>query len=164
METGTVREFEPGMFSLTIPPCSTAVLSRILDPAVPYVWIVRHWPGSYVHWWRASLPLSETSANRRLRVRDVEFDLQVETSDFLELEPDLRHAGINLLQMHRAVPDTLRLSAIPDTDRYRVLKNNGLHLAFYLPHTGEYANIASPERSLLEAFAARPDLQGPDLP
>src|SRR5262245_8492278 len=104
VETGVIREFEPGFHSVTLPPCSTAVLPFVLDPSTPFVWVVGHWPGSHVHWWEATLPLSEGTPNRRLRVRDVEFDIQLSTAEFLELEPEFRHGGVILLQLDRPVP------------------------------------------------------------
>ena len=164
METGLVREFEPGMFALTLPPCSTAVLPRVLDPSVPYVWVVGHWPGSHVHWWQASLPLSETTPNRHLRVRDVQFDIQLGTAEFLRMEPEFRHNGIILLQLDRPVPDTLAVPSLPDGARYRVLRENGLHLEFHLPQPGDYASVVSPSHALLATLAAQPDLAGGELP
>jgi hypothetical protein len=163
IETGVIREFEPGMFALTLQPCSTAVLPLILDLAVPHVWVVGHWPGSHVHWWQASVPLSEHTPNRSVWVRDVQFDLQMETLEFLRLESEFRHGGITLLQMLRRVPDTLRVPGLPDRSRWRILRDNGLHLEFHLPHPGDYASLASPSRALLESFVGDPHLAG-DLP
>jgi len=93
VETGVVREFEPGFYAVTLPPCSTAVLPLVLDPTVPVVWVVGHYPGSHVHWWHAALPLSERTPLRELRVRDVEFDIQLSTREFRSSSPSFATAG-----------------------------------------------------------------------
>jgi len=161
---GTIPEFEPGMFSLWLPPCSTAVLPLVLDAEVPFVWIVGHWPGTHIHWWEAELPLSETTPNRRLRVRDLEFDIEMSTADFLASEPEFRHGGIILRQLVRPVPNTLSVRRLPGATGFRVLRDNGLHLEFHLPHPGEHASVISPHRSALESLLGKPELAAPELP
>ena len=164
IETGVIREFEPGFHSVMLPPCSTAVLLAVLDPSVPFVWVVGHWPGSHVHWWAASLPLFETTPNRRFLVRDLEFDIQLSTNEFLQLEPEFRHGGILLIQLDRPVPDTLSPGRGSDAARYRILRENGFRLEFQLPHPGEYASVVSPDRGVLEAMATRLQYFNGDLP
>ena len=164
LETGVIREFQPGVFSFTLPPCSTAVLPLILDATIPFVWVVGHWPGTHVHWWEAELPLSEATPNRRLRVRDVKFDIQMSTADFFQCEPEFRHGGIILRQLDRPVPDTLCVGRSPDAADYRVLRHNGLHLEVHLPHPGEYASVISPHRHVLESLLTKPELAAPELP
>ena len=150
MQTGVIREFEPGMYNMLLPPCSTEVLHVVLDPSKPYVWVVAHAPGSYLHWWNAAVPLSETTSNRTVLVRDVRFDILMPTDEFLRCEPEFRHGGITLVQLDRRVPDTLEFDRLPEGRRYQILLDNGLHLVFELPHAGEYASIVSPSWSTLQ--------------
>jgi len=100
----------------------------------------------------------------RRRSGDVEFDMQLGTAEFLELEPEFRHAGIILIQLHSPVPDTLSPGRGSDVARYRILKDNGLHLEFHLPQRGEYAAVVSPDRGVLEAIAVRLQPFNGDLP
>jgi hypothetical protein len=97
-------------------------------------------------------------------VRDVQFDLQMKTSEFVQLEPEFRHGGIVPLQMLRRVPDTLCVPELPARDRYRILRENVLHLEFHLPHAGEYASVASPRREVLERLVGDPRLAANELP
>lgn len=159
MQTGVIREFEPGMYNMLLPPCSTEVLHVVLDPSVPYVWVVGHEPGSYIHWWNAGVPLSETTGNRSVLVRDLRFDILMRTEEFLRSEPEFRKGGIRLIQLDRRVPDTLISPSLPDESRYRILRANGLHLEFDLPPSGEYASVSSPSRNTLEQLIGGPAFQ-----
>lgn len=144
------------MYSMLLPPCSTEVLHVVLDQSVSYVWVVGHYPGSYVHWWNAAVPLSETGPNRTVLVRDLRFDLLMSTEKFLQYEPEFRHSGIRLVQLDRRVPGTLTFPHILDERRYQILRVNGMHLGFDLPHAGEYASVSSPSLSTLERLLGSP--------
>jgi hypothetical protein len=147
------------MYTMLLPPCSTEVLHVVLDPSVAHVWIVGHNPGSHLHWWNAAVPLSETSTNRTVLVRDLQFDLLMRTDEFLRYELEFRHGGITLVQVDRPVSDTLLYSRLPNERRYQILRANGLHLEFELPHSGEYASVSSPSRSTLERLIGGPAFQ-----
>jgi hypothetical protein len=97
-------------------------------------------------------------------VRDLEFDIQLSTNEFLQLEPEFRHGGILLIQLDRPVPDTLSPGRGSDAAWYRILRENGFRLEFQLPHPGEYASVVSPDRGVLEAMATRLQCFNGDLP
>jgi hypothetical protein len=146
------------MFRVMLRSCTCSVLQYILDPSVPFVWVRRHMPQTYVKWWRARVPLSATGQPHEVEVRWLEFDLQLATSQFLELLPEFQSHGIVLFQMTRRVPDTLTLQSIPDAAINQVLIQNGLHLRFFLPHAVECALLASPHREVLERALQKPEV------
>jgi hypothetical protein len=89
----------------------------------------------------------------------MEFDLQLQTARFLELLPEFEEHGMELFQMVRRVPDTLTLYGVADDVVDRILLQNGLHLRFYLPHAVECAELASPDREVLERALERPEVR-----
>jgi hypothetical protein len=88
----------------------------------------------------------------------MEFDLQLPTARFLELLPEFENHGMVLFQMSRRVPDLLTLDGLNDDVIDRVLIQNGLHLRFYLPHSYEYAQLASPTLEVLERVLQQPEV------
>lgn len=138
--------------------CTTAVLAHALDPAIPWVWVVRHAPKRELGWWRAPMPLSASGRAHDVTVRSVEFDLLLPTSRFLELLPEFLDHGITLFQMSRPVPETLSLMRLPDEVIDRVLVQNGLHLGFHLPHAVETAQFRAPQRETLERLLTIPEI------
>jgi hypothetical protein len=148
-----------GMFSFMLHSCTSDILTHLLDPAVPFVWIRRHMPKRSVQWWNTQTRLSEAGALHEVEVRWMEFDLQLPTARFLELLPEFKDSGLVLFQMNRRVPDTLTLCGVPDQSVDRVLLQNGLHLRFYLPHALECAQVASPHRAVLEQALQRPEIR-----
>jgi hypothetical protein len=146
------------MFSLTLRPCTTAVLSHALDPSVPWVWIRGHRPKRHIAWWTARVPLSESEKSYSVSVRSLEFDLIFPTIQFLEVLPEFWDHGVALFQMSKPVPDTLTLDRIPDRSIDEVLIRNGLHLAFYLPHSYETAQFRSPDRRVIERIQQIPEM------
>ena len=139
--------------------CTSAVLAHALDKAVPWVWIRRHQPKRYLQWWSTPIALSESGLPKEVCLRSLEFDLQFPTHRFLELLPEFSDHGIVLFQMSRPVPDTLSLDRIPDDAIDRVLVQNGLHLAFYLPHAFESAQFRSPNREVIERLVEVPQIK-----
>jgi len=149
-----IRE-QNGMFSVMLSVCSAGILSHILDPAVPVVWIRDHSPNRYLQWWKTQALFSEKGAFHEAEVRWMRFDLQLPTARFLEYLPEFEDHGMLLFQMTRRVPDTLTLDGLDHKAADRVLIQNGLHLRFNLPHANECAQLASPYREVLERALQR---------
>jgi hypothetical protein len=64
-------------------PCTAEVLRHLLDPEVPFVWVVGHNPHKYIEWWGCHLPLSKSGVASPLEVRGLHFDRFLPTSEFL---------------------------------------------------------------------------------
>ena len=64
-----------------------------------------------------------------------------------------------LFQISRPVPDTLSLDRVPRDAADRLLVQNGLHLAFYLPHAFDIAQFRSPRREVLEQLLKAPQIR-----
>lgn len=147
------------LFALTLEPCTSAILAHALDPAVPWIWIRRHTPKRNVGWWRTQLPLADGGALHEVGVRSLEFDLQLPTSRFLELLPEFQDHALALFQMTRPVPDKLTLDRVSDEGVDGILVQNGLHLAFHLPHAFETAQFRAPRRETLAALLDVPQIR-----
>jgi hypothetical protein len=139
-----------GMFSFMLQPCTASILANILDPDVPFVWIRHHTPKRTIAWWKTQACLSEKGQLYDVEVRWMDFDLQLSTARFLELLPEFEEHGLVLFQMTRRVPNSLILDGKADDVINHILIQNGLHVAFYLPHAVECAQLASPRREVLE--------------
>src|SRR5262249_28333630 len=99
------RPTSDGLFSIMLRPCTAEILRHLLDPKVPFAWVVGHYPNRYLEWWKCRLPLSRSSEAVPLEVRGLRFDLLMPTSELLERLTDFD--GVVLHQMRRNVPNTL---------------------------------------------------------
>ena len=147
-------------------PLSLAVPGRVLrylfSPHVPIVWLRRHTPNELLEWWPADVPLIRDKASKSIRIRNLIFDVEMPTSDFLTHVSELNEYGIEAYQLSRAVPNTLTLNGLewgPDKRR-QVLIQNGCVAGFYLPHADEVAQFRAPDRATIEsALAHEPVVQ-----
>jgi hypothetical protein len=142
------RQTGDGLFSIMLRPCTAEVLRHLLDPEVPFVWVVGHYPHKYVEWWGCHLPLSKAGVASPLEVRGLHFDLLLPTSEFLTRLSDFD--GLVLHQMRRRVPNTLTIEGLDERNRTRILVRNGLAASFYLPHAMECASFRTVERVAIE--------------
>ena len=117
-------------------------LIQFLDKSVPYVWLLGHMPNPAIQWWDASVPVNrETPFSGK--VRNLVYDLQMSTSDFIKISPSLNDYGLVLIQSNKPMPDTLELDRIPENQHASVLIKNGATLRIFLPHAIETAMVTS---------------------
>lgn len=140
------------LFSIRLRPCTAGILRHLLDPMIPFVWIVGYQPNPRSEWWHCRLPMSRSGRPAPVEVRGLRCDLLMPTSRFFERLDDFD--GLDLFQMRRSVPDTLVLEALEDHDRVRILVQNGLYASFSLPRPMECATFATVERSAMERALA----------
>ena len=162
--TGEIREFELGMFILMLEPCTTLVLSHILDENIPFVFLENHMSNSYLEWNKSNVQLRKNGEFFNIEARRTRLDLQMPTKQFLSLLPEFAEFGIDLMQLERKMPNTLLPQYLKDESRYKILKNNGLYLDFHLPHAGEYASVITPYKEVLEKIKTNPIITSGDLP
>ena len=143
------------LYCLALRGCRPSVLTYALNPEVPYVWLWRHLPGEQAVWWNARVPLRPGGEAHELQVREMEFDAQMPTRRFLDLLREFGESGLVLFQMHKKVPDGLRLRP-EDDNMNRILLQNGLFLKFHLPHAGEVALLCSPDKEYLAGLLRLP--------
>ena len=142
------RRTNDGLFSIMLRPCTAEVLRHLLDPDVPFVWIVGHQPDRIAEWWSCYLPLSKDGKSYPLEVRQLCYDVLMSTTEFLTRLTEFD--GLTLYQMRNKVPNTLIVERLEERNRVPVLVQNGLAAAFYLPHAHECAQFATVERRTIE--------------
>jgi hypothetical protein len=61
---------------------TAAQLAKLLNPLVPYVWILGHMPNRVVEWWETEVPVN---ANQKIcgQIRMLTYDMQLRTEEFL---------------------------------------------------------------------------------
>ena len=159
LRTHEIAEIEPGVFSTLLEPCSAAVLPHVLTPDAPHVWVVEYAPDPRLVWGELPVPLAPGTPPEPLRVRGLRYDFQMPAAEFVRrVVPRLPGgAGILLLQLARPVPASLRYRDVVARPEWpAILRQNGWALTFDLPHGGEYAAVAAPERRTLERLLAAP--------
>ena len=130
-------------------------LVQFLDRSIPWVWILGHSPNSCMQWWETAVPVTVGSAGFAGSVRNLCFDLQMTTADFLSRARDFDAHGLLLIQSHHKMPDTLCPERIHDAQQNRVLIQNGATLKIYLPHADETAMVQSYVRGHLAMVISR---------
>ena len=159
LRTHEISEVTPGVFSTLLVPCSVAVLSHLLMPEVPHVWVVEHAPDPRLLWGELPVPLAPGMPPAPQRVRGLVYDQQLPTTAFLaEVLPALPgSAGVLLLQLDRPVPESLRYrDVIARPEWPAILQQNGWRLTFDLPHGGEYAAVTAPDGKTIERVLMHP--------
>ena len=145
---------EDGMFSFYLHGCTCGILNELIDRTLPILWIRRHVPVAGIQWWKTTAPLSLSAIANGLEVRGMEYDLQLPTEKFLGLLPTFENHGVELYQMTKPVPDTLTLNRVPESSHCRILVENGMRMAFYLPHAIETAKVQFTDRTAYERAIA----------
>lgn len=146
------RVLDDGQFSIMLRPCTADVLRHLLDPELPYVWIVGHYPNPVLEWWTCPILLGESREISDLEIRSLRYELLLPTSEFLARVAEFD--GLSLYQMRRRVPNTLTIEGLSERSRTRVLIQNGLAASFYLPHAMECASFTTVERDAMERVLA----------
>lgn len=117
--------------------------AKFLAPSVPWVWILGHRPNRYLEWWDTTVPLNTRCTDFIGSVRDLCFDLQLPTHNFVSMATKFDEHGLALIQSNQQMPDTLSLNTIPESQQKSVLIQNGATLRIFLPHAGETAQVQS---------------------
>lgn len=146
-----------GLASATVGPATLPELALALDPDVPHVMLSDHGPFSGTAWTEALVPLTDEQALRpmRLRVTHLRYDLLLDVHEFLRVVDQVGERGAVVRQFARLPrPDLDYDDSRPDVRaaRYRAF---GLHLAIYLPHPHEVANLVALSDAILDASLER---------
>lgn len=155
-----IKRTEFGTFIIMVRPCTCHILNYLLDKSVPYVWIINHLPVPSLRWWKASVPVSEHDQLENANIRLIEYDLQMETEDFLTNLNRFENHGISLIQIMKKVPGSLWLQSLPEKSETKILIDNGMVNRFYLPHAGENARFESVRKEYLEEIITIPYIRG----
>jgi hypothetical protein len=142
-----------GSHTIMLGPCPTATAARLLDPSVPFVWVVGHSPHRVLGWWELDLPINRGEHPKRVRVRSLWCELLMGTAEFVEVADQFD--GVTLYQMSRPVPDTLSVERLPAERLYQVLLHNGLLAHFHQPHSMEVAMYRGWDRAWVDTLLAR---------
>ncbi len=124
-------------YGIALRPCPTETIAELLDPSVPFVWVVGHSPHRTIEWWELDLPVHRGERPRRLRVRSLWCELLLNTAEFVEIAGQFD--GVTLFQMDRPVPSTLQVERLPEDRRYAILRQVGLSAHLHQPHSMEVA-------------------------
>jgi hypothetical protein len=142
-----------GSYTVMLGPCPTATAGQLLDPSVPFVWVVGHSPHRVLKWWESDLPLARGEQPRRVRVRSLRCELLLGTAEFAEIAEQFD--GVTIYQMARPVPDTLTVERLPEERLYPILRQVGLAAHFHQPHSMEVAMYRTWDRAWIDSLLAR---------
>ena len=120
-----------------------SLLTVFVDPSVSWCWILGHRPKRAIQWWETTVPLNPFGQTYNGLIRDVAYDLQMPTSEFIARAADFDDHGLALIQSDKPMPDTLCLDQIPGSQQAQVLIKNEASLRIYLPHAWETAQVQS---------------------
>ncbi|OYW82482.1 MAG: hypothetical protein B7Z26_03105, partial [Asticcacaulis sp. 32-58-5] len=67
---------------ITVYSATVSLLSRFLNPDIPYIWILGHWPNESLRFYEAEVPLNQHS-RIKAHVRALNYDMQMPISEFL---------------------------------------------------------------------------------
>ena len=143
-----IQEVAPGVYWALLDFPGVEIVSSLVDPEVPHVLCWEVCLGRW-QWERFLLPVGDPLSPEPVLARAVDVDFVVDTSRFLELVPKLG-PGISAVQLHATPQDHLDLRKIKGPELWRLLGAVGWHVWFRVPGN-DYAEVASPHRSVVEA-------------
>jgi hypothetical protein len=152
----TIKETARGLFSVLLPVCDASVLSKVLDPQVPWVTLVGFWSDEAVNWIEQYLPPLFDPSRRveSVKVKRLEMDVSLPSVEFLHLLPSFLQRGIELVQGARPLPSRLSVAELKPEAKANIFREVGIILQFYLPHPHEHALVTSPSIEVLEKIVA----------
>src|SRR5262249_7757054 len=140
-----------------LPFCDASILPKVLDPNVPYVWLIDFWwPDEIRKWIEQHLPpvVDPTHRVETVQIRRLEMDATLSTGDFLRLLPFFAKHGVDLIQATRPLPPRFYMDALKPESKAHVFHQLGIVLEFHLPIAHEHALVTSTSRAVLEAIVA----------
>jgi hypothetical protein len=156
MDTLIIKEACGGLFTALLPVCDASILSKVLDPNMPWVTLIGFWTDEACTWIEQHLPPLFDASRRveSVRVKRLEMDVDLPTAEFLRLLSFFLKWGVHLVQATRPLPPTLSLGELKPDSTARVFREVGIALEFYLPHPHENAEVTSPSKEVLERVVA----------
>ncbi len=154
--TLVIKETSDDFFGLLLPVCTTAILSKILDPNVPWISLVGLRSQVACNWIEQHLPplLDPSRRVESVQVKRLEMDVSLPTGEFLRLLPSFSGRGVDLVQAARPLPPRLYIAELKPESKAHVFREVGIVLQFYLPHPHENALVTSASREVLERVVA----------
>ncbi|MDH5446832.1 MAG: hypothetical protein OEY52_14880 [Gammaproteobacteria bacterium] len=137
-----IEKDKEGYESIVIDNAKVSDLVKYLDPNTPYIWLFGHMPNPRVEWWKTQVPLNKTEFIEA-EVRNIEFDCQLTTNEFIKKADQFNDFGLNLVQSTKPMPNNLDIYKIPENTQCTVLIKNGATLRVWLPHSVETAVVTS---------------------
>ena len=144
-------------YSIMLGSCPTETIAKLLDPSVPFVWVVGHSPHRRIEWWQLDLPVSRGEQPRQLQVRDLWCELLVDTAEFIRIAGQFD--GATVFQMDRPVPNTLQVERLPEDRLYTILREVGLSAHFYQPHSMEVAMYRTWDGAWMDRVLAKDSIR-----
>lgn len=144
---------DDGSHTIMLAPCPTATVAQLLDPSVPFVWVVGHSPHRVLEWWELDMPFARGEQPRRMQVRSLWCELFLDITEFTEAAGQFD--GVTMFHMAHPVPDTLSLDRLTGEQQYAVLRQNGLVAHFHQPHSMEVAMYRSWDHAWVQTLLAR---------
>lgn len=130
---------------------TVTLLTRFLNPSVPWIWLLNVLPNERMEWWNTRVPVNRRGYIFSGEVRCLGYDLQLSTCEFLACAEVFEDQGITLIQSRNRMPSTLELTRLSE-NRHEILRSNGAFLAIYLPHAHETAVVSSYEPGYLSSL------------
>ncbi|ADV62990.1 hypothetical protein Isop_2416 [Isosphaera pallida ATCC 43644] len=89
-----------------------------------------------------------------VKVKRLEMDVSLPTSEFLRLLHFYSGRGLDLVQAARPLPPQLSVADLKPESKARIFREVGIVFQFYLPHPHEHALVTSQSREVLEKIVS----------
>lgn len=138
------------------PKCLKEVINRSLE----YVWIVNHSPSKYVDQWiNCRTQIKKDGLIRDLLVREMRYDIQMSTYDFVGLCEEFSDVGLIMFQLIHPVPPTLFYYKITENKRKRILQENGVKLGVEFCDPDDIGVIWSTDKDYIETLLEQKEIR-----
>jgi hypothetical protein len=125
---------------------SNEELWSLIDKNLEYIFIHKFKPNQRIAWWKTSLKMNNLELFEDLQVRNMEFDIQTDLNGLKRII-DLNSTQLRIYQFEKPIPDTLVLEYLPENNRDKILRQNGLKHFFFCDF--EFLTIGSVDDQFL---------------
>ncbi len=137
------------MEELTFEINSEEEIWELLDKKFDFFYVHRFLPNNVVEWWETSLKTQNGIELNNLSVRLMEMDIQTDLSGIKKIIEIYTH-NLSIYQFDKPIADTLQIERLPEYNRNKILKQNGLRHYFLINF--EFITIGSFDAQFIAAI------------
>jgi len=141
------------MKELTFEINSNVEIWKLFDKSLNSIFIHGFVPNEYVEWWKTDLKINKLKQLKNLSVRLMKMDVKTDLNGLKEIL-ELNTNQLSIYQFEKPISNTLQIERLPEHNRDKILKQNGLKHIFFINF--EFITIKSFDSEFLAKIASHP--------
>ncbi len=119
----------------------------LIDKNFNHIFIHKFMPNEAIEWWKTDIRMKNGETYGNLKVRNMQFDILTDLNGLKRIL-DMNTYHLSIYQFDKPVPDTLSLEYLPESNREKILQQNGLKHCYNCDF--EFMTIASSSEKFIK--------------